>query len=67
MALNQDERAWLAKQTELTACEQQAFTGARNQIWHNGISSANDEPQARLDAALVRYLLESRTGSKSGS
>jgi hypothetical protein len=64
MSLTLDERRWIDRREELTADERDAvkliFEGARDYADACGINLANDDRAAHFEAALVRYVIESR-------
>jgi len=60
MSLSSDEKVWRGRCAELTTREQRVYQAAIDQLHSFGLSAAEDERKARLEAALVRYLIESR-------
>lgn len=60
MSITSEERAWRGRLGELTNREQLAYQAVFDQVHRFGISAADNERKAHLEAAVVRYLIESR-------
>lgn len=65
MSLSSDDKAWRGRFKELTDREQRAYQAAFDHIHSFGVAAAEDERTARLEAAMVRYLIESRLPAKA--
>lgn len=64
MSLTDQDRAWMNRRDELTQDErntvEEAIEGIREALRANNVRGALNDKFASLEAALIRYLIESR-------
>lgn len=64
MSLTRDESAWMDKRDELSEAEKdvidETFKTLESECKAAGIPAANDDRAASLEAAMIKYLFDSR-------